>query len=162
PAVDKNGNVYVTGETNSVNFPTTNPLQPALGGGLDVFVTKLNERGSSVVYSTYIGGLGDESALGIAVDASRNAYLSGRTASINFPTANALQTAYAGGPSDCFVAKLNETGSRLVYSTYLGGTGQDECFDLRLDTVANAYVSGRTNSTDFPTANAVQPTNAGG
>jgi hypothetical protein len=160
PAIDRNGNVYVTGETTSTNFPT-NSLQPALGGGLDVFVTKLNASGSAVVYSTYIGGSGDESGIGLAVDDAGNAYVSGRTSSTDFPTPNALQSAYGGGPRDAFVLKLNAAGSALLYSTYLGGSGDDQSFDLRLDSAANAYVSGRTSSTNFPTANALQPTNAG-
>ena len=162
PAVDQNGNVYVTGDTTSTNFPATNPLQARPGGGLDAFVTKLNASGSAVVYSTYIGGSGDDSGHGIAVDADGNAYVCGETASTDFPTADALQPAYGGGISDGFVLKLNAAGSALVYSTYLGGAGQDIASDLKLDASASAYVSGQTASTNFPTANPLQPAYGGG
>jgi len=161
PAVDRNGNVYVTGQTSSTNFPTTNSLQPVPGGGQDVFVTKLNAGGSAIVYSVYLGGSGDDSGFGIAVDDTGNAYVSGRTASTNFPTASPLQAAYGGGPTDAFVVKLNTAGSALVYSTYLGGSGQDNALDLRLDAAGSAYVAGRTSSTNFPTANSLQSGNAG-
>ena len=122
--MDSAGNAYVTGSTTSTNFPTASPLQAVFGGGMllgDAFVAKLNPAGSALVYSTYLGGSGDDFGQGIAVDSSGNAYVTGSTYSTDFPTANPLQAVFGGG-IDAFVAKLNPTGSALVYSTYLGGS----------------------------------------
>jgi Beta-propeller repeat len=164
-AVDGSGNAYVTGETNSTNFPTTNPLQPANAGGVDAFVTKLNPTGSALVYSTYLGGSGFDQGEGIAVDSSGNAYVVGATNSNNFPvTPNAFQSA-CGNPSSCanaFVTKLNPTGSALVYSTYLGGNLIDSGLGIAVDASGSAYVVGETSSTNFPTLNPLQPVYGGG
>ena len=159
-AVDSAGNAYITGVAGSTNFPTADPLQSARGGDTDAFVTKLNSAGSALVYSTYLGGSGDESGEDIAVDSAGNAYLIGFTDSTNFPTANALQST-KGGNEDAFVTKLNSTGSALIYSTYLGGTETEVGFGIAVDSAGNAYVTGSTFSTDFPTANAFQSTNGG-
>jgi Bacterial Ig-like domain (group 3)/Beta-propeller repeat len=159
-AVDSSGNAYVTGYTGSADFPTKNPLQPANAGGEDAFVSKINAAGSALVYSTYLGGTGGtDVGNGIAVDSSRNAYVTGYTDSTDFPTMNPLQAANGGnGYSDAFVAKINPTGSALVYSTYLGGSSQDFGNGIAVDSAGNAYVTGTTSSTDFPTTtNAVQP-----
>jgi Big-like domain-containing protein/beta-propeller repeat-containing protein len=160
-AVDSAGNAYVTGGTQSTDFPTMNPLQPANAGGFDAFVAKLTPTGSALVYSTYLGGSGNDLGFGIAVDSADNAYVTGYTASTNFPTANPLQPSYGGGPSDAFVAKVTPTGSALVYSTYLGGSINDEGFGIAVDSVGNAYVTGYTTSTNFPTVNPLQPTYGG-
>jgi len=159
-AVDAAGNAYVTGTTGG-NFATANPLQASNGGGDDVFVAKLNAAGSALVYSTYLGGSGTDYGQGIAVDAAGNAYVTGYTASTNFPTANPLQASNAGGVSDAFVAKLNAAGSALVYSTYLGGSSEDWGNGIAVDSAGNAYVTGRTLSTNFPTANPLQASNRG-
>jgi len=151
-AVDTSGHAYVTGIAFSTNFPTTaGAFQTTFGGNQDAFVTKLNPTGSALLYSTYLGGTGFDQGLGIAVDTSDNAYVSGlTTSSINFPTtAGASQTTY-GGNQDAFVTKLNPSGSGLVYSTYLGGTGTDYGNGVALDTGGHAYVTGQTNS-NFPT-----------
>jgi len=103
--VDATGNAYVTGSTRSTDFPTANTLQPSLGGGQDAFVAKLNPTGSALLYSTYLGGSGQDSGQGIAVDTSGNAYVTGYTGSTNFPTANPLEPGNGGG-EDAFVAKL--------------------------------------------------------
>ena len=162
-AVDATGNAYVTGDTNSINFPTKNPLQASNGGYGDVFVSKLNATGTALVYSTYLGGSNTDVGKSIAVDSSGNAYVAGYSVSTNFPTTpGALQTLIAGGTWDGFVAKLNDTGSGLVYSTYLGGSNQDKIYGVAVDTVGNAYVTGATQSTNFPTANALQATLSGG
>src|SRR5215470_16498427 len=108
-----------------------------------------------LVYSTYLGGSGDDSGNGIAVDASGNAYVAGKTGSINFPTKNPLQPA-SGGGDDAFVAKLDPSGSALVYSTYFGGSALDEAHGIAVDTAGNAYVTGQTSSTNFPTKNPFQ------
>jgi hypothetical protein len=161
-AVGASGNAYITGYTDSTNFPTANPFQAAFGGGNDAFVTKLNAAGSALVYSTYLGGSGDEHGQGIGVDASGNASVTGFTDSTDFPTANPLQAGYGGGQYDAFVAKLNAAGSALVYSTYLGGSGQDAGQGIAADASGNAYVTGNTQSTNFPTANPLQAANGGG
>jgi hypothetical protein len=164
-AVDGAGNAYVTGTTASTNFPTANPLQASNGGGADAFVTKINAAGSTLVYSTYLGGSGQDGGNGIAVDGSGNAYVTGTTSSTNFPTKNALQASYAGGNTDAFVTKINAAGSALVYSTYLGGSSPDEGKGIAVDGSGNAYVTGYTidsSSPYFPTKNALQALNAGG
>ena len=109
----------------STNFATAGAYQTVNAGGNDAFVAKLNAAGSALVYATYLGGSGDDRGLGIAVDGSGNAYVTGVTASTNFPTLNAYQSAY-GGNGDAFVTKFNASGSALLYSTYLGGSGSDD------------------------------------
>ena len=163
-AVDAAGNAYVTGTTKSTDFPTASPFQAAFAGGTsdDTFVTKLNAAGSAVVYSTYLGGIGDDDVVAIAVDAAGNAYVTGDTSSTDFPTASPFQAAFGGGTFDAFVTKLNVTGSALVYSTYLGGSSFDNGTGIAVDASSNAYVTGDTESTDFPTVSPFQPTFAFG
>ncbi len=162
-AVDGAGNAYVAGQTQSEDFPTTDrAFQFRYGGGLwDVFVSKLDARGNALVFSTYLGGPGDDFAFGIALTpgcaSSRRTpcyvYVTGQTNSTDFPvTPGALQTGLAG-KYNAFVAKLNPDGSGLVYSTYLGGTGLDAGDGIGVDAAGNAYVAGETTSTDFPTTN---------
>jgi hypothetical protein len=159
-AVDAVGTAYLTGGTSSTDFPTVNAIQPANGGGYSTFVAKINPIGSALVYSTYLGGYGV--GFGIAVDAAGNAYCTGTTSDPNFPTVNAVQPVLHG-PYDAFVTKLNAAGSAFVYSTYLGGvSGVEAGTGIAVDAAGNAYVSGVTTSTDFPTANAIQPTFGGG
>ncbi|MFQ5612200.1 MAG: SBBP repeat-containing protein [Anaerolineae bacterium] len=160
-AVDAAGNAYVTGLTASSNFLTVNPLQPALDGSSDAFVTKLNPTGSALVYSTYLGGDEVEAGYGIAVDAAGNAYVTGYTHALNFPTVNPLQPTF-GGYWDAFVTKINPAGSALVYSTFLGGWWYDYGYDIAVDPSGNAYVTGFTTSSDFPTVNPLQPVAGGG
>src|SRR5262249_32487809 len=125
-AVDGAGNAYVTGNTSSTNFPTTNPMQATKAGGTyDAFVAKLNSTGSTRLYSTYLGGSGDDAGLGIGVDGAGNAYITGYTRSNNFPTTNPMQASFGGGVYDAFVTKLDITGSTRLYSTYLGGGAND-------------------------------------
>ncbi|HEV2654790.1 MAG TPA: SBBP repeat-containing protein, partial [Ktedonobacteraceae bacterium] len=154
------------GFTSSTDFPTTvGTFQRTYGGGkTDNFVTKLNLSGTGLVYSTYLGGNGDEQPRDLAVDQEGNVYVPGLTSSTNFPTTHgAFQTTYAGGASDGYLTKLNASGSRLVYSTYLGGSGDDIAGAVRVDRFGNAYVPGQTSSTNFPTtANALQSTYGGG
>jgi len=160
-AVDSAGNAYITGYTESTNFPTASPLLAANRGARDAFVAKVSATGSALLYSTYLGGSGDDRSYGIAVDSGGSAYVTGITGSTNFPTASALQ-ATVGGPNDAFVAKLNATGSALLYSTYLGGSGNDYGFAIAVDSTGNAYVTGMTYSTNFPTAIPLQAANRGG
>jgi Beta-propeller repeat len=164
-AIDNQNNIYLTGITSSPDFPTANPLQVIYGGPADicvqelcgdVFIAKLDPTGVTLIYSTYVGGSGDEGGLGIAVSATGEAYLTGFTTSTNFPTHNALQAAHAGD-SDQFILKMNATGSALVFSTYLGGSAYDQGSAIATDASGNVYVAGRTNSPDFPVANPFQP-----
>ncbi|MBI4470732.1 MAG: SBBP repeat-containing protein [Acidobacteria bacterium] len=159
-AVDAAGDIYVTGTTASTDFPMVNPIQPVHGGALDAFVTKLNPAGSAILYSTYLGGAGEDRGVAIALDASRNIYITGSTVSTDFPTANALQ-ATAGGGNDVFVTKLNAAGSAFVYSTYLAGSTNEGPRDITVDLDGNAYVTGNTTSTNFPTVNPIQPVYGG-
>jgi hypothetical protein len=149
-AVDANGNAYVTGATTSTNFPTAaGAFQTTFAGA---FVTKLNPAGSALVYSTYLGASGAGGSAGIVVDATGNAYVTGRTTSTDFPTTpGAFQTTFGGGDSDAFVTKLDPTGSALVYSTYLGGSGSEGGAGIAVDAAGNAYVTGGATSTNFPT-----------
>jgi len=160
-AVDASGAAYITGSTASLNFPTSAPLQASNGGASDVFVTKLNPAGSALVYSTYLGGNGADSGTAIAVDASGNAHVTGSTTSTNFPATTGVFQAQYGGNGDAFVAELNPAGSALVYSSYLGGSGADLGQGIALDSAGNAYVTGATQSTDFPTLSPLQGGNDG-
>ncbi len=164
-AVDGADNAYVTGFTDASDFPTTpGAFSTTHSGGSeyafeDVFVSKLNATGSGLLYSTYLGssigsfGNGGAESLGIAVDGAGNAYVTGSTTSPNFPTTpDAFSTALSGyGDPDAFVSKLNATGSGLLYSTYLGGSSRDHGVGIAVDGAGNAYVTGVTNSPDFPT-----------
>jgi hypothetical protein len=162
-ALDSAGNAYVTGSTQSTNFPTMNPLQPSNAGPVNAFVSKINPTGSAFVYSTYLGGTGSDYGFGIAVDGTGSAYITGRAGS-NFPTTpGAFQTTFGGGIADAFVSKINSAGSALVYSTYLGGSDYDDNYGggIAVDSAGNAYVTGDTRSGDFPTVNPLQPHNTG-
>jgi hypothetical protein len=164
--VDGSGNAYVTGRTFSTDYDVTpGAFQTTYGGGLgaDVFVTKLSPTGTALVYSTYIGGSGDESGRGIAVDGSGNAYVTGYTNSTDYDvTPGAFQTTYGGGLMDVFVTKLNATGTALVYSTYIGGSGDDGGSGIAVDGSGNAHVTGYTESTDYDVIpGAFQTTNGG-
>jgi hypothetical protein len=159
-AVSGAGAAYLVGTTFSTNFPKVGALQASLNGTYDAFVTQLTPAGSGLVYSTYLGGSGTEYGNAIAVDTSGSAYVVGATTSSNFPLASARQSAHAGGSNDAFVSKLNLSGSALLFSTYLGGSGSDEAFGVTV-TLGTAVVVGSTLSTNFPLAFAKQPV-AGG
>ncbi|MCP4218274.1 MAG: hypothetical protein GY765_26800, partial [bacterium] len=171
-ALDAAGYVYVTGYTDSVDYPTLNQYQPNQGS-TDVFITKLDTTrsgASSLIYSTYLGGNGSDRAGGgdwgvggIAVDIYGNAYVTGGTNSTDFPTLNQYQTYRGGG--DIFVTKLDTTrrgAAGLLYSTYLGGSGGEGGGDIAVDAAGNAYVTGRTSSSNFPTLNQYQASHRGG
>ncbi|MBD1940070.1 SBBP repeat-containing protein [Microcoleus sp. FACHB-68] len=163
-AIDSAGNAYITGTTNSTDFPTVNPLQPAKASSselADSFVTKLNASGNALLFSTYLGGSDGATAQSIALDGVGNIYVMGSTSSTDFPTVNPLQGQLAGD-SDGFVSKLNPDGTALVYSTYLGGTGGDQFTDMVLDNAGNVFLAGSTGSVDFPTTNPLQGQKADG
>jgi uncharacterized protein (TIGR03437 family) len=176
-AVDAAGNVYVTGYTNSLNFPTTTGAFQSSFGGFggnscnplgDAFVAKVNPSGTQLIYSTYLGGSLDDAGFAIAIDAVGNAYVAGTTRSTNFPvTPGVVQTKFAGGggepgasscgnlpqidTGDAFVAKLNPSGSQLLFSTFLGGNQDDAALGIAIDSSSNVYVAGATLSHNFPT-----------
>jgi hypothetical protein len=154
-AVDGGGNAYVTGTTDSSDFPTTpGAFDTSLDGYSDVFAVKLNPSGSLLSYGTFIGGSGGDKGWGIAVNGGGNAYVTGRTSSSDFPTTSgAFDTSYNGGywEYDAFVIKLNPDGSSLSYGTFIGGSSWDEGYGIAVDGGGNAYVTGTTYSSDFPT-----------
>jgi hypothetical protein len=151
-AVDAKGSAYITGRTGGVGFPTVNPYQATYGGGEDAFVTKLTPAGDALVYSTFLGGSDYDEGYGIAVDAAGSAYVTGETYSTNFPTLSPYQ---ASNGQNVFVTKLTPDGSQLVWSTYLGG-GVEMSAGLAIDPESNAYVTGYTSSTTFPTVSSIQ------
>lgn len=167
-AVDSAGNAYVTGSTASSDFPvTTGAYQTAYGGMTDAFIAKLNPAGDALVYATYLGGSSSDVGRGIALDSSGNAYVAGEAGSSNFPvTSDAIQSARASSNNDAFVTALNPTGTGLLYSSYLGGTGNvgggDKVFGIALDSNLDVIVVGQTDSSDFPTKSASQTTHGGG
>ena len=150
-ALDQSNNAYITGYTNSSDFPiTSNSYDSIPNGSIDVFLTKLNSMGSSLEYSTFIGGIGADEAYALTLDKSNNAYITGFTNSYNFPTtSNAYDTIYHRN-KDVFLCKINNTGSTLDYSTFLGDTNDDEAYCIALDKSNNVYIAGQTKSIDFP------------
>jgi hypothetical protein len=150
-AIDAAGNIYLTGWTASSAFPGTQGSPH----NTDAFVTKLSPDGRTILYSAYLGGSGYESGTGIAVDATGNVYITGITFSSNFPVTGAYQDKKKGG-SDVFVTKLGPNGRTLIYSTYLGGNNEDEAADIALNTFGNAFVTGSTFSSNFPTNKPLQ------
>jgi hypothetical protein len=152
-AIDAAGAAYVAGTTYSSNFPTTaSAYQRALGGVRDAFVTKLDAAGRSLLYSTVLGGSGTENGAGITLDSSGSVYVTGQTTSSDFPVSAGAIRSTLGGPSDAYVARLNPSGSTLLYATYLGGAGNDAGAALALDRSGLVSVAGHTESTDFPVA----------
>jgi aldose sugar dehydrogenase len=164
-AVDGSGNVYVAGTTASLNFPTQSPAFPNNKGLSDIFVTKIDAAGGSIIYSTYIGGSGLDRADGIAIDSSGNAFVVGRVGdtSVDFPaTAGSLASTYRGGDFDGVVFKLNSQGNALVYSTFLGGEDNDSAEGITVESSGIAYIIGGTRSSGFPvTASGFQSFRAG-
>jgi uncharacterized protein (TIGR03437 family) len=153
-ALDAAGNVYVAGVATSPDFPiSVGAYQRVVAGGNDIFVAKLNATGTEIIYSTLVGGSSEESGAFLAVDNAGNAYVSGTTRSGNFPTtAGAYRESQntAAGDTDGFIFKLNATGTDLIYSTRLGGRGTDNVYGIAVDSSLAAYVTGDTDSSDFP------------
>ncbi|MCI0549842.1 MAG: SBBP repeat-containing protein, partial [Anaerolineae bacterium] len=161
-AVDSAGNAYITGWTGSTDFPTVNAFQPNYAGVWDAFVCKISSDGSTLIYSSYLGGSNQEDRINagtpgsIAVDSTGAAYVTGDTQSDDFPTLNAYQPSLIG-TSDIFITKISPSGSSLVYSTYLGGERTEATFGIAVDSTGVAYVVGDTQSFAYPTANPAQP-----
>ncbi|HEX8247163.1 MAG TPA: SBBP repeat-containing protein [Pyrinomonadaceae bacterium] len=151
-AIDATGNIYVTGSADSTTFPTTaGAFDTTQNGGNDVFVTKLNAAGSALIYSTFIGGSGHDVGFGIAVDSSGNAFLTGMAQSADYPTTAGAYDTIHNGNEDVFVTKLNAAGSGLIYSTFVGGSGSDYGRGIAFDSSGNAFLTGFTYSSGFPT-----------
>jgi uncharacterized protein (TIGR03437 family) len=161
-AISPDQQIYLTGGTRSTNFPIVDAMQPVLQGRMDAFVTKIDPLGS-IVFSTYLGGpdMGlevseDETGYGIVLDTLQNVYVTGVTSSRNFPLVNAIQPRF-GGVEDGFVVKMRGDGRALLYSTYLGGERADRGRAIAVDSFGQAIITGYTFFGDFPTANAFQP-----
>jgi len=170
-AVDTANNIYITGFTTSADFPLQNPFSTTISGPNEAFVTKLDPTGSTLLYSTFLGGNGNDEPGGISVDSQGNTYVAGATSSSDFPVLNPFQPVQPGGGFSSFVTKLDPSGGNLVYSTYLGGgmgatapaDAIDEIMDIAVDSLGQAHVVGFTASVDFPTTpNAFQLNLTGG
>jgi hypothetical protein len=161
--VDSKGRSYITGFTDSTDYPTTSGVyNPNHNGALDVFVTKFNETGTELVYSTFIGGSSSDWSYGIAVDADGFVFIAGATESADFPIkGGAYDTSYNGG-IDAFVAKLNQKGTVLMLSTFIGGSAEDTGYDVVLGKDGEIFITGSTNSTDFPTTEGADDRTFGG
>jgi hypothetical protein len=166
-AIDGSGNAYITGYTGSPDYDiTAGAYQTTYGGGTiyggDVFVTKLNSTGTALIYSTYIGGSAEDMGFSIAIDGSGNAYITGSTLSTDYDITPGSSQTNNEGVWDAFVTQLNSTGTALIYSTYIGGSAEDMGFSIAIDGSGNAYITGRTGSTDYDiTSGAFQTTNGG-
>jgi hypothetical protein len=161
-AVDRFGQVVVAGATASKDFPLVAPLQPSHGGGKDGFIAKLSADGSQLLFSTFLGGRRADAITAVAIDAEGTIHAAGRTASADFPTVEPLQPNLAG-KQDAFVVKLSGDGSRLIWSTYLGGSGKDRATAIAVDADGARYLTGLTRSKrDFPVIHARQSTFGGG
>jgi len=147
--VDQDGNVYVVGTSSSLDFPTLNSIYP-MSTAPDVVVLMMNATGSQLLYSTYIGGNGYDSGVGIKVDNNGNVFITGKTRSTNFPTVAPFQAQFADvdcySCGDAFVTAIRPGGTGLLYSSYLGGTEEDYPTDLAIDTLGNTYVTGYTKA----------------
>ena len=160
--VDASGRAYVTGQTFSTDFPMQNAIQSVNAGNYDAFVARLNSAGSALEYSTFLGGSNFESPRfnSIEVIGSGEVVVTGLTFSTNFPTLEPVQS-FNAGDGDAYVTHINADGSAFVYSTYIGGASRDWAWGVAADTEGCVYVTGQTNSADFPTVDAYQPTLVG-
>ena len=160
--VDPADNAYISGNTNAPNFPTQTPFQAALAGGMDAFMTKFSVAGNSVVYSTYLGGAADDRAYDMTVADDAAVFVVGSTTSANFPTTPASVQPALAGSRDGFLTHFSLAGNALLWSTYVGGSGEDEVFGIKIDAPMNSYLTGRTGSVNFPTQVPAQALYGGG
>ena len=161
--VDSDGRAYITGFTASADFPTTPGVyNPNHNGAMDVFVTKFNKTGTDLVYSTFIGGSSSDWSYGIAVDADGFVFIAGGTASANFPIKGGAYDTSHNGETDAFVAKLNKNGTALMLSTFIGGSSEDMGYDIVLGSDGAIFITGSTDSADFPTTPAADDRTYGG
>jgi len=163
---DGSGNIYLIGETESTAWPgvTGSSAQPSNAGSYDIYVTKLNSTATAITWSTYLGGSDYDASAGVGIDSSGNVYVGGMTNSTDFPVSSAFQSTYGGGTVDAVAAKLNSAGTAVTWSTYLGGTDEDQAFGAVADSSGNLYMVGFTDSSAFPgtSSSAIQPTYGGG
>jgi hypothetical protein len=160
-AIDPAGHAYVTGWTESLDFPVHNAIQPYFKVYVDVFVSKLTPDGSAFIYSTYLAGQGGQVGRGIAADGAGHAYVTGFSSSPGFPTTPGSFQPVKNGESDAFVSKIEPDGSALAYSTFLGGENSDHAGSIAVDVAGSVFVSGVTISLSFPTKNAFQASYGG-
>ncbi|MGH9280672.1 MAG: SBBP repeat-containing protein, partial [Acidimicrobiales bacterium] len=161
-ALGPDGSTYLTGYTESNDFPTTKPIRNTNAGGSDVFVVKLNPAGTAVDFATYVGGSGTDSGNGIAVDPNGGVYVVGTTGSPNFPTAKAFQPGLSkADDQDAFIFKVESSLTSLAWSTYMGGGGDDHATDVAVDREGNVYLTGDTKSINFPVSRPFQPAPGG-
>lgn len=159
--IDGTGAAYITGFTSSPDFPLQNPIYPTHSSpmlGNDSFLTKLNPAGNALIFSTYIGGTGNDVGDRIVLDAAGDIYVAGSTQGTGYPMVNPYDNTFTGD-EDCVLTKVNAAGTALVYSTHLGGSSIEICYGLDVDNAGSAYVAGFTQSDDFPLLNAFDPTN---
>jgi hypothetical protein len=164
-AVDNKGRPFITGATESTDFPTTEGVYgPLPTGGTDVFITKFNSKGTDLIFSTYLGGRADDEGFAIALDPEGEgfAHITGTTQSADFPTTPGVYDRSINGRRDLFVAKLNKKGSALKFSTFVGGSNDDNGFGITLDSEGAIYVTGSTDSNDFPTTKGADDRTFGG
>jgi len=162
-AVDGYGSAVIVGSTTSADFPTTqNSFQPAGGGGdYDAFLMRLDPTGQNLIYATYLGGSGDDEAWSVKIDATGNTYLTGDTTSNDFPATTGAYRTTNSGATDGFIARFDNTGNR-IWATYFGGNSDENSYSIAIDPAGNSYVTGFTDSGNFPTQNAFQGTYRGG
>lgn len=161
-AIDSAGNAHVLGNTASPDFPTVNPLQSTNHGTENAFVAELNAAGTAFLYSTYLGGSGVDFASFLALDKAGDVYITGRVGSKDFPTTPGAFQTKIKGHTNTFITKLNSSGSALIYSTYLGGTTDDQSNSIAVDPSGNAYIAGWTTSVDYPVTPGAFQTTYGG
>jgi hypothetical protein len=161
-SVTSTGEAIIAGTTSSADFPVVNALQPSYAGNEDAFLAQLNATGTDLVFSTYFGGTGPEDGRDMHVDPTGNILLFGWTRSTDLPTVNAYQAALNGVEGDVFLTSFNAQATAIHYSTYLGGDDVEYPAAIGTDVLGNAYVTGSTESADFPTLNALQPVGAAG
>ena len=159
--LDADGNIYITGTTDSDDLPLQNAFQATRAGEEDGFLARLSADGQTLLFSSYFGGSGNDTPNDVAVDEAGQAYLTGTTQSTNFPISNAFQPTYGGGVEDGFALKINES-STVAFATYLGGDGDDQGWSIALDEANNLLMTGTTSSSDFPLQDPRQATNGGG
>jgi hypothetical protein len=159
--LDASRALYIAGTTGSADFPTAAAVQPTFGGIRDAFLAKMDSAGSTLLFSTYLGGSGAENICALAVDLAGRAAIVGKTASLNFPVANAVQPTFGGGIGDVFVSRFDETGSSFIYSTYLGGSDDDQGFSAAVTRSGEVIAGGNSASTNYPLVNPLQSTMAG-
>lgn len=156
-AVDARGNAYVTGGTESQDFPVVRGVRATGTGYFKAFVTKISADGSRLAYSVLLNGSETANGLEVAVDAGGHAVVAGLTSSRDFPAVHAAQPAWGGGFSEGFVAKLTPSGNALLWSTFLGGSGEEQLQGVAIDRTGRVWVAGWTSSRDFPVRAAFQP-----